>query len=499
MSPVKLARPTKREGDMGKSQKQKPIRVHSGIKAKDAASAGMGAGLLSTDPVIRPSALVLPNDWDIQDSTGVLASIQLLTSHDQLTKYLETTSGAGFTISGVPIEVNASYADSVRIDNYTMSFLVSILVQTGTLRFAQDYEISDPAMRIYKADPTAFAERYGDLFCAMKVFGGYLTGIGTYTAYSREETQTISGSIAAGQVSFGAWGTAKESITHILQTENFNFTFKTEGPAVFKLGDGAVLKDPKTFFNACDSWIADALKNTPESKTAQSIRDYFLTYRAAGLDKAPAVDLMSYFHLLNQEQLAKDTLNRMSDILNDKESKYTGTINRNDVQKVQDYIGSIEDYLLIYRKDPFKPGQKPPPDFVAPKLPDFNRYSKQHVFNHFKKGGYADIQVADKIRTALNDTTGQPLYILPNTPYRIFHLDTAYTDPAWYCLPPDGVPRPPDARTIAQCLLPLFYIWGQEFTYNNAGTVYHIPSGTKGSLQLVKSALEKPGHPKMSA
>ena len=60
------------------------------------------------------------------------------------------------------------------------------------------------------------------------------------------------------------------------------------------------------------------------------------------------------------------------------------------------------------------------------------------------------------------------------------------------CVPPDGSPRPADTRTNLACNPSVFYIWDQKFTYDNTGTVFHLPSGITGTLQLVKSAKLKP-------
>ena len=353
----------------------------------------IGAAILSTNPVPMPSALDLPKAWNFQDSVSVQASVQLLTAHDQLTQHLEANAGIDFSISGVGIGVNGDYSRTVRIDNYTLSVLVSILVLTGSQTFKDDFQISSRAKKIYGSDPKAFAAEYGDLFCAEEVYGGYLTGIGTYTAYSQEETLEISASISAAGLSFGGWGSAQQVISTLRQKENFSFDFFSEGPTQFQLGNGNVLKNPQAFFKACNDWITASLKSKP-GNAVDPIRQYFLTYHSAGLLKAPLVDWQFYSHLLEMQNEANDTMNRIADILRDTESKYEGVVSP-DVQaaqaKVKKYLDDLNGYLTLFRADPFNYSGTPPQDFTPPALPPFNKHSKASIFHHFSNNGYAEI------------------------------------------------------------------------------------------------------------
>lgn len=443
----------------------------------------LGAAILSTNTVAMPSALEADPGQN-SPASSVQASFILATDHSDITDHQEANAGINGAVSGVQIGFDADYARTVQVDNYTLTAIFTILVLTGSKSFKNDYQLTKKAQGL-AADPRAFANEYGDVFCAQQLYGGYLTGIGTYTSYSRTETDTLSASLTAGEVSFGGWGAVQHTVTSIQQKENFNFSFNWDGPP-FGL-KGNVLKDPDAFFNACNAWITAAMAYTPDTKPP--IRQYFLPYSSVGLKKALPVNWDYYNQMLELEALANDRLARIADMAADKQQRYE-PFDPKDLQAAQDTFNlfkkNVASSIAGFRKAPFDWDTKPIPKLPEVALPQFNPYSQVALFNHLNASGYAIITLDADVPTSINDTNNKHLVIQKGQPYKIFHMSVPAFQNAWVCIAPDNVPKAPNNFTLnTNCSPDVFWIWGQAFYYDNRGAVLHYPTATTGKIEVI--------------
>lgn len=437
-----------------------------------------GSGLMATAPSVPLTAAInVPderekNGWQVSDQLSVMASLQLVVDRSTIEKTLDVSVGGHGVLSGVSLGLDASYSKTVRVSQYSISFLVVIHVITQSRRL-KTFELSTLANALLSTDPDGFSSAYGDYFCSEKQYGGVLAAVGRYATNSTVLSEQIKASLEANAIMFGAWGDVKSLITTIHSKDQFDFVIRTEG-VVQDIPHRNHLASPDAFIKLCNDWIAKATANK-----VIPVRDYFTPYTAIpGIKpKPPFSDLGDFKKLLKVRNEAQDLLQSVLDIRANPDS-FEEPPNEQFLTEIRKYaaqfVDSCEDKLDEVARDPMRNIEVPELQVIP--LPKQNRYSKDAIHAHLVRGYKIKVTLEADIEGA------EKILLLRSKPYEVFIREAKL----WYCIPPTlDDPRPKNVTTDKAPSVGTLWLWGVQFTYDNRGEAVHRTNGIKGRIEVI--------------
>jgi hypothetical protein len=437
----------------------------------------IGASLCTTAPLVPlSSAVVVPSlsekdKWVVSDQQSVSASLRLIVDETTVEKSVDVDVGFSGLLSGVKLGVNASYAKTVRVSSYTISVLVAIVVMAGS-RTLRSFQLTDEAAKALQASPEKFAQAFGDVFCSAEAYGGVLLAVGKYKTDSEALTTEVKGSLDVFGVTGGAWGDVTSVLSSLHSRENIEFSCYTEG-VIQDIPTQNWLKSPTQFIQICNAWIQKAAANK-----VIPIRQYFTPFTAIpNIAPTPIrAQWDQYKKVVDARSVAQNYVESVLDIKEEPDAYAPfdppDLLERAQAQ-AQKFVRDCDDQLLKISANPFS--EIVVPTFVAPALPAQNQYSKKAVLAHLK----AEHKVIVVFEEQVDAVSGFPLKV--GVEYEVFIRNGT----TWFCVPPLGLPKPPNVTSGLNPVLGTIAMWGQLFYLDNRGQVVHQVNGKKGVLRVV--------------